>query len=68
MRESIIEKLTAKDDKYACAIADKIISEGQDTDEWYDNNHHLIVCEVDGRIAASCVCADKIAFIQWIDI
>ena len=31
----IIAKLTAKDDKYACAIADKIISESQDTDEWY---------------------------------
>ena len=34
--ESIIAKLTAKDDKYACAIADKIISESQDTDEWYE--------------------------------
>ena len=33
--QDIIEKLTAKDDKYACAIADKIISESQDTDEWY---------------------------------
>ena len=32
----IIAKLTAKDDKYACAIADKIISESQDTDEWYE--------------------------------
>lgn len=32
----IIEKLTSKDDKYACAIADKIISESQETDEWYD--------------------------------
>jgi hypothetical protein len=29
-------KLTAKDDKYACAIADKIISESQDTDKWYE--------------------------------
>ena len=36
MRENIIAKLTAKDDKYACAIADKIISESQDTDEWYE--------------------------------
>ena len=36
MRESIIAKLTSKDDKYACAIADKIISESQDTDEWYE--------------------------------
>ena len=34
--QDIIAKLTAKDDKYACAIADKIISESQDTDEWYD--------------------------------
>lgn len=33
--QEIIAKLTAKDDKYACAIADKIISESQDTDEWY---------------------------------
>ena len=31
----IIAKLTSKDDKYACAIADKIISESQETDEWY---------------------------------
>ena len=34
--QDIIAELTAKDDKYACAIADKIISESQDTDEWYD--------------------------------
>ena len=34
--QDIITKLTAKDDKYACAIADKIISESQDTDEWYE--------------------------------
>ena len=33
--QEIISMLTAKDDKYACAIADKIISESQDTDEWY---------------------------------
>lgn len=32
----VIAKLTSKDDKYACAIADKIISESQETDEWYD--------------------------------
>lgn len=31
--QEIIAKLTAKDDKYACAIADKIISESQETDE-----------------------------------
>ena len=34
--QDVISKLTAKDDKYACAIADKIISESQDTDEWYE--------------------------------
>ena len=34
--QEIIAKLTAKDDKYACAIANKIISESQDTDEWYE--------------------------------
>ena len=31
----IIAKLTSKDDKCACAIADQIISESQQTDEWY---------------------------------
>ena len=34
--QGIIAKLTAKDDKYACAIADKIISESRDTDKWYE--------------------------------
>ena len=34
--QDIIAKLTAKDDTYACAIADKIISESQDTDVWYE--------------------------------
>ena len=34
--QEIISLLTAKDDKYACAIADKIISESRDTDEWYE--------------------------------
>ena len=34
--QDIIAKLTAKNDEYACAIADKIISESQDTDEWYE--------------------------------
>ena len=34
--QDIIAKLIAKDDKYACAIADKIISDSQDTDEWYE--------------------------------
>ena len=36
MRENIVEKLIAKDDKYACALADKIISESQKTDKWYE--------------------------------
>lgn len=36
MKENIVAKLTAKDDKYACALADKIISESQETDEWYE--------------------------------
>lgn len=36
MEENIIAKLTSKDDKLACAIADKIISESLATDKWYD--------------------------------
>ena len=36
MKENIVAKLTWKDDKYACALADKIISESQETDEWYE--------------------------------
>ena len=36
MHEDLIANLTSKDDKYACAIADRIISESQDTDEWYE--------------------------------
>ena len=36
VNESIMEKLTAKNDEYACAITDKIISESKDTDEWYE--------------------------------
>ena len=36
MIENMIAKLTAKDDTYACAFADKIISESQETDEWYE--------------------------------
>ena len=34
--QEIIAKLTAKDDKLACAIADKIISESLETDTWYE--------------------------------
>lgn len=36
VKENIMAKLTAKDDKYACAFANKIISESQETDEWYE--------------------------------
>ena len=39
MKDSIIAKLTSKDDKYACAFADKIILESKDTDEWDGDNH-----------------------------
>ncbi|MBO5034646.1 MAG: SufBD protein [Oscillospiraceae bacterium] len=35
MKEDVIAKLTAADDKYACVFADQIISESQETDEWY---------------------------------
>ena len=34
--QKIIAQLTAKDDKLACAIADKIIAESRDTDIWYE--------------------------------
>ena len=34
--QDIIAKLTSKNDKYACAVAEKIISESQDTDKWYE--------------------------------
>lgn len=36
MKENIAAKLTAKDDKYACAFADRIIAESQETDVWYE--------------------------------
>jgi len=35
MQEDIIANLTSKDDQYAWAVADKIISESQVTAEWY---------------------------------
>lgn len=35
MNENITANLTAKNDKYACAFADKIISESMETDKWY---------------------------------
>ena len=34
--QDIISRLISNDDKYACSIADKIISESQDTDKWYE--------------------------------
>jgi len=36
MREDIIAQLTVKDDKYACALADKFIAESGESDEWYE--------------------------------
>lgn len=36
MNQDIVSALTLKDDKYACALADKIISESQETDGWYE--------------------------------
>lgn len=35
MNESITAKLTAKDDKYARAVADRIVSESRETDKWF---------------------------------
>lgn len=35
MKENIVAGLTAKDDEYACALADRILSESRETDEWY---------------------------------
>lgn len=37
MELNIIARLTSKDDKQACAFADKIISESRETDEWYEH-------------------------------
>ena len=34
--QEIIAKLTAKDDKFACAIADRIIAESREDDAWYE--------------------------------
>ena len=36
MKENIVQKLTSKDDKYACAFADRIVAESHDIDEWYE--------------------------------
>ena len=49
--QDIIAKLTAKDDKYACAIADKIISEiwddGEKTQMLLNNLYIRIVEKID---------------------
>lgn len=34
--QEIINKLTAKDDKFACALADKIIAKSRECDTWYE--------------------------------
>ena len=34
--QEIIAKLIVKDDKYTSAVAERIISESQDTDKWYE--------------------------------
>ncbi len=36
MKENIVQKLTSKDDKYACTLTDRIVAESHDTDEWYE--------------------------------
>ena len=36
MKENIVQKLTSKYDKYACAFTDRIFAESHDTDEWYE--------------------------------
>ena len=33
MKENIVQKLTSKDDKYACAFTDRIVAESHDTDD-----------------------------------
>ena len=38
MKGNIVQKLTSKDDKYACAFTDRIVAESRDTDEWYFEN------------------------------
>ena len=36
MKEQIIANLTSKKDTFACAFAEKILSESRETDEWYE--------------------------------
>ena len=35
MKTDVMRGLTAKDDRYACAMADRIAAESRETDEWY---------------------------------
>ena len=35
MKSDITERLTAKDDKLACAFAEEIIAESRESDKWY---------------------------------
>ena len=37
MNDEIIFRLTAKDDKFACALAEQIIAESRETDRWYEH-------------------------------
>ena len=36
MKQNIIARLTQKDDNAACALAEQIISESREADEWYE--------------------------------
>ena len=36
MKQDVIALLTAKDDKVACAFAERIVSESRETDAWYE--------------------------------
>lgn len=36
MQESLIEALTSRNDKYACALSDRIVSESRVSDKWYE--------------------------------
>ena len=37
MDKDIIFKLTAKDDKFACAVTEQIIAESREADAWYEH-------------------------------
>ena len=36
MKQDVIALLTARDDKAACAFAEKLVSESRETDAWYE--------------------------------